>query len=102
MLSAGNLMVSVGTGFKLALATECPQGCAEGRSPLRMAPNSKFGISKEDASCRESEGIPQVFFSPQEWGTKGLNQGDAMTVQQNAAGVWGVPSSLVYPPRLGD
>ena len=35
-------------------------------------------------------------------GLRGTNKGDAMTVQLNAAGVWGVPSSLAYPPRLGD
>ncbi len=26
---------------------------------------------------------------------------DTMTMQQNAAGVWGVPRSSILPPRLG-
>jgi hypothetical protein len=59
-------------------------GCAEGQNPYA-------------GSLRESLRYP-VFYYPE----SGCERVDGtMTMQQNAAGVWGVPRSSILPPRLG-
>jgi len=58
--------------------------------------------SAETRLCRGSGGVPQFLNLPPRVGARGLNQDDAMTMQQNAAGVRGVPEILFsVPPRVG-
>ena len=59
-------------------------GCAEGQSPYA-------------GSLRVS--LRYTFFYSPKIGGQGVD--DTMTMQQNAAGVWGVPRSSILPPRLG-
>jgi len=51
----------------------------------------------------QDEGCHQVslIFRQDLGGQRGLNEDDTMTVQQNVAGVWGVPRSLLSSPKSG-
>ena len=64
---------------------------------------TRVGVECRDRSLPRVWGRPPISFllPPRVGGPRRLNQDDSTTVQQNAAGVWGVPSFLTYPPRMG-
>ena len=56
----------------------------------------------QETFCRKSECVPRfLYLSPTKMGTRGFNQTDVMMVQQDAAGVRGVPESSYSPPKNG-
>jgi hypothetical protein len=58
------------------------------------------GMTENDAVTRLCRGFSGVS-SEGEYKTRPYT-GVVMTVQQNAAGVWGVPRFFTLPPRVGD
>ena len=67
-----------------------------GSSPL---PSKERELLLPPEACRGAK--PPCVFSTAKSGASGLNQPQARTVQQDAAGVWGVPRFLIFPHDWG-
>jgi hypothetical protein len=60
------------------------------------------GIAPTSPAQRRAKGrSPSALFPSPKSGASGLNQPQARTVQQDAAGVWGVPRFLIFPHDWG-
>ena len=56
----------------------------------------------QETFCRKSQRVPRFhYLSPTKMGARGFNQTDVMMVQQDAAGVRGVPDSSNSSPKNG-
>jgi hypothetical protein len=104
---AGSLRVSLNSSLSiLSPKIEDPPQAERGTkgvdgSPRNWIPASA-GMTESGAAecCRGFGGVPQPDLPPGA-GSRELTQANVM-MQQNAAGVWGVPSFLTLPPRVGD
>ena len=76
---------------------EAPAGGWGGYSPIQNSPQQDWGIKGVDKHSRR----PRQLIQTTDWipASAGMTEG----VQQDAAGVWGVPRSLFSfaPPRVG-
>jgi hypothetical protein len=68
-----------------------------------MRPYKRFAVMvQRNAAGSLRVSLSSIIFMPPRVGDRGLTKANVMMMQQDAAGVWGVPRLSILPPRMGD